>query len=90
MLKVLIMNLAKAALTHSVAANLTALLTKITWDVSVIIASSCSAKICLYFYNKDKKMISQFCQNVKDCYWNEDRLFQDGKKVAIFAFVDWR
>ena len=35
----------------------------------------------LYFDSKDKKMISQFCQIVKDCNWNVDRLFQDGKKL---------
>ena len=34
--------------------------------ISVLIASSCFAKICLYFYIKDKTMISQFCQIVKD------------------------
>ena len=27
-------------------------------------------------------MISHFCQIVNNCYWNVDRLFQDGKKVA--------
>ena len=30
---------------------------------------------------ENKIIISQFCQIVKDCYWNVDRLFQDDEKL---------
>ena len=47
-------------------------------------------EITKYFDSKDKKMISQFCQIVTDCYWDVDRLFPDGEKVAILALGDKR
>ena len=39
------------------------------------------AKICLYFDSKEKKIISPFCQIVKDCSCNVDRLFQNDDKL---------
>ena len=41
-----------------------------------------SQRICLYFDREYKKIISPFCQIVKDCYWNGNRMSRDDEKFG--------
>ena len=52
----------------------------ISCNITIQISLRDCQQIFLFIYRSlyIKKMISHFCQIVKDCYGNKDRLFQDG------------